>query len=67
MEQWGCEYYVMIDAYFQQIYFEQFSPGFEIVYTNYCVDSFEHLHLDHSSTARFFGGRDIYINRQYWI
>ena len=45
-----------------KFHFEQFSPGFVIVYTNYCVDSFEHLHLGKgpfTHRPRFFWGRDI--------
>ena len=43
-------------------HFEQFSPGFVIIYTNYCVDSFEHLHLskDHSPTCRFLVARQVF-------
>ena len=44
-----------------KFHFEQFSPGFVIVYTNYCVDSFEHLHLGKGSFTHWplFWGRDI--------
>ena len=41
-----------------KFHFEQFSPGFVLVYTNYCVDSFEHLHLGKGPFTHWplFGG-----------
>ena len=41
-----------------KFHFEQFRPGFIIVYTNYCVDSFEHLHLGKGPFTHWplFGG-----------
>ena len=48
-----------------KFHFEQFSLWFVIVYTNYCVDSFEHLHLGKGPFTHWllFGGGATYINK----